>query len=301
MTDNNGLELNAGSRSDTGLVRDENQDRMLRFSSPFGEVFLVSDGMGGYRGGARAAEMVGDGIFRHLNSLERDTPVDVAMRTAAEKTNEEILGLSRDTRGETAGMGATLVMAILREGALLVGHAGDSRAYLCRNHELRQLTRDHTQGRDNVDAGLLTEVEVFDHLSSSVLTRAFGHSDPLELEISPSLTVESGDQILLCSDGLSGYVPNTAIAEVLARGLGPQQAADLLVQAANDAGGADNVTVQIILAGSLKRIPVRRNRTTLLERLPVTAGSQTRGPETTGSESVSKAPVKRFWRRLFPS
>ena len=292
MADNHRLTVNTGAKSDQGLERSDNQDRMLRFSSPFGEVFLVSDGMGGYSGGATAAEMVADGFLRHLNSLSHDEPIDAAIRTAAEKTNREILRLSRGKHAETAGMGATLALAIVSGDALVVAHVGDSRAYLYRDRELRQLTRDHTQGRDNVEAGLLSEDEAFDHLSSSVLTRAFGHSDPLEPEVALPMKLEPGDQILLCSDGLSGYVQNKAIAEVFVRGLEPQQTADCLVQLANITGGADNVTVQIIAAGPVNRGPAPRNRNTLVEGLPATPRSDT----------VSKTQGKRhwrFWHKLF--
>ncbi len=249
MAETNTLELNVSARSDTGLKRKENQDRMTRFFSPFGEVFLIADGMGGHRGGAKAAAMVGDGMTQHLRGQAPDTPVEAAIRMATEKTNREMVIESRTGNPETAGMGATLVLVILRGNDAVIAHVGDSRAYLYREGTLRCLTRDHTRGREKLDAGVITEEQAFDHPDSSVLTRAFGHSEPLAVDIAPPLSLQKGDQLLLCSDGLCGYVHDSKIAEVLSRGLDARCTADELVHLANEAGGEDNVTVQVILAG----------------------------------------------------
>lgn len=249
MPDTSTLEITVAAKSDTGLKREENQDRMSRFYSPFGEVFLVADGMGGHRGGARAASMVSDGFARHLKALTPATPVELAIRMAAEKTNGEIVAESRSDHAETAGMGATLVLAILRGNDAVIAHVGDSRAYLFRNGNLQPLTRDHTRGQDKVNAGFLSEDEAWDNPESSVLTRAFGHSNPLTIDISAPISLQTGDQILLCSDGLCGYIRDSAIAEVLSRGFGAKRTAEKLVQLANEAGGEDNVTVQMILVG----------------------------------------------------
>jgi len=249
MSETSTLEISVAAKSDAGLKREENQDRMSRFYSPFGEVFLVTDGMGGHRGGARAASLVGDGFARHLKALAPDTPVELAIRMAAEKTNTEVVGESRSGEPETAGMGATLVLAILRGNDAVIAHVGDSRAYLYRNGNLLALTRDHTRGQEKVNVGLLTDEEAWDHPESSILTRAFGHSDPLTIDISAPISLKPGDQILLCSDGLCGYVRDPIIAEVLSHGFGAKRTAEKLVQLANEAGGEDNVTVQMILVG----------------------------------------------------
>jgi len=192
---------------------------------------------------------VGDGFARHLKALPPDTPVELAIRMAAEKTNAEVVRESRSGDSETAGMGATLVLAILRGNDAVIAHVGDSRAYLYRNGNLTALTRDHTRGQDKVNEGLLTEEQAWDHPESSVLTRAFGHSDPLTIDISAPIPLKMGDQVLLCSDGLCGYVRDTTIADVLSQRSGAKRTAERLVQLANEAGGEDNVTVQMILVG----------------------------------------------------
>lgn len=239
------LSTRVGARSDVGRVREENQDRISRFRCPLGEVFLVVDGMGGHRDGARAATMVVEGLERHLQAADPRAPVDRSLREAAVRTHREIQQQSGSARD---GMGATAVLALVRGRRVVVAHAGDSRAYLFRGARLLRLTRDHTLVQRMVDDNLLSEEEARNHPDSSVVSRAFGRTRELELEIAEPRELFPGDRLLLCSDGLSGFVDDAAIAGVMAD-RGAREAAEELVELALAAGGEDNVSVQVVAFG----------------------------------------------------
>jgi len=240
------LSFRVGAGSHVGKVREENQDRISRFRCPLGEVFLVVDGMGGHQGGSLAAEMTVGGLERHLGALLPGTPPAEALQAAAVRTNEEIYHRAHSDDPTTAKMGATAVLFLIRDGRVLVAHAGDSRAYLLRGGRLARLSRDHSVVQRMLDHGMLTEEEARDHPDASVVSRAFGKTPELELEVSQPFDVRLGDRLLLCSDGLCGYVDDRAIAEVLAGGAGAQETADRLIELALAAGGEDNVSVQVL-------------------------------------------------------
>jgi len=136
--------LRIGANFNQGKVRAENQDRIGRFHSSFGQVFIVADGMGGHEGGATAAQMLIDGLERHLRQVPPDTPPEGALQTAASRANAEIYQRANAGDPKTAQMGATSVLALVRGNQVTIAHAGDSRAYLLRGGELSRLTRDHT-------------------------------------------------------------------------------------------------------------------------------------------------------------
>lgn len=247
------LAVRVGARTDVGRVRRENQDRISRFNCPLGEVFLVVDGMGGHRGGALAAEMVVTGLERQLQRAYPAASPAVALQDAAQRTHQAIQAKSADEEADGDGMGATAVLALIRDGQALVAHVGDSRAYLFRDASLLRLTRDHTLVQKLVDDRLLTEEQAREHPDASVVSRAFGRSADLEIEIAPVLDLLPGDRLVLCSDGLSGYVDDTAIRNVLANA-GPD-AADRLVDLALGTGSTDNVSVQVLTFGEPATAP----------------------------------------------
>lgn len=239
------LALRVGARTDVGLVRDENQDRISRFRTPLGEVFLVVDGMGGHRGGSQAAEMTVAGLERALTSARPETPPADALRDAAAAAHAEIRHRAESPDAENPEMGATAVMVLLREGRAHVAHAGDSRAYLLRGDRLSRLTNDHTVVQRMVDQGLLSEEEARAHPDASVVSRAFGRNAELELEVAEPFDLQPDDRLMLCSDGLCGYVEDAEIAAAL-QGSGAQEVADRLTELALAAGGEDNVSVQVL-------------------------------------------------------
>ena len=254
--------LRVGAVTHVGRVRDENQDRMSRFLSPLGEVFLIADGMGGHNGGATAAAMATNGFEEVLRRPNPGThSLGMVLQDACRQTNEAIHRESRSGNPETAHMGSTVVLALLSHDRALIAHVGDSRAYLFRKGRLQKLTRDHSRVQSLVDQGYLTEQEAWDHPDSNVLSRCLGVSPEVQLEVSPPVDLQRGDALVLCSDGLCGYIENDRIGETLARYPDPQNAAEALLQLALDAGGGDNTTIQVIQAGERRSTRYLRGAT----------------------------------------
>ncbi|HBL32014.1 MAG TPA: hypothetical protein DD490_34765, partial [Acidobacteria bacterium] len=240
--------MRVGAGAHQGKVREENQDRISRFHSPFGEIFVVADGIGGYQGGAQAAEMVIHGLETHLRAMPAGTAPADALQEAARRTNAEVYRRAHSGDPATANMGATGVLALVAGRSVRLAHAGDCRAYLLRGGELSRRTRDHTRIQAMLDKNLLSPEEAKDHPDASVVTRAFGKEADLVLEVSEPFELQDGDLLLLASDGLCGYVEDSAIRAALLLGGDAQDIANRLIGLALEAGGEDNVSVQVLLA-----------------------------------------------------
>ncbi|MGA9772641.1 MAG: PP2C family serine/threonine-protein phosphatase [Blastocatellia bacterium] len=249
----NQTNLRVGAKSHTGNVRTENQDRMGRFPSPFGELYIVVDGMGGHKGGATAAAMTVDGLETHLRSIPTETLPEQALQLAAQRTNADIYKKANALDPDTANMGATLVLCLVTGTRLIVAHAGDSRAYLFRDGKLSRLMRDHSVVQRMIDHNMLTEEQARDHPDANIITRAFGQKPEIELEISAPLDLKEGDGILLCTDGLCGYVDDQTIERVIGTQSDAQQITDGLIDLALSVGGEDNVTVQFLQFGQRRK------------------------------------------------
>jgi protein phosphatase len=235
-----GLEVEA--RTVCGPVREENQDAALVWNGPDGEVMLVvADGMGGHASGRQAAETVVR-TCRQESRRRHGAPWAEVMRGALVQAHAQVVEASR---GEA--MGATAVLAVVETAAsiprLHLAHVGDSRAYLLRGASLYRLTTDHSLVGRLVEDGLLSEDEAFGHPDSNVIHRALGQQEALEPELHDPLTLEAGDWLLLCSDGLHSALPDRRILAVLQRCASATEGCHTLVQAALDAGSTDNVTV----------------------------------------------------------
>ena len=245
-----------GARTHVGKVRSENQDRMGRFASRLGDLYIVVDGMGGHKGGAAAAGMAIDGLESNLENVPDGVSPGIAIQEAAQRTNAAIYQKANDGDAETSGMGATLVLGLLRDGQLITAHAGDSRAYLFRGGKLKRLTHDHSLVQNMIDHSMLTEEQARDHPDASVITRAFGQKPDIEVEIGPPLPLREGDGILLCTDGLCGYLTDQAIEDTINRHEDAQQVADNLIELALSVGGEDNVTIQFLQFGARKKAQI---------------------------------------------
>ena len=222
-----------GSRTDVGCVRDHNEDSLV-VTPP---LFAVADGMGGHAAGEVASEIA-------VNVLAELAPKDLdgtALEHAVEEANHEIIRAARDGRGRE-GMGTTLTACMLENERLIIAQVGDSRAYLLHHGKLQQLTRDHSLMADMIEAGQLTPEEARHHPQRSVITRALG-SDPNTRPDMYEINVETGDRLLVCSDGLSSMIEDEQIEAVMRRVPDPQRCASQLVNEAIAAGGHDNVTV----------------------------------------------------------
>ena len=247
----NATRWSVGARSETGYVRTENQDRMSRVRAHVGDIYVVSDGMGGHRGGAVAAELTIKALQQHLSTVRTTSALEAAIKQAFDAANSTVYEQGHSGDAETEGMGATVVVLLAVGSNVMVAHVGDSRAYLySRRGQLRRLTRDHSRVQRMIDSGVLTPAEAEAHPDAGLIERAIGSKPTVEVEIHPWLRMAHGDQILLCSDGLCGYAEDAEIAAVLAKQGSPQEAASELIRLALAKGGEDNITVQVLRYGS---------------------------------------------------
>ena len=237
-----------GSRTDVGCLRDHNEDSLV-VSPP---LFAVADGMGGHAAGEVASEIA-------VNVLAEQAPAHPdanALGNAVVAANRAVLQGVHEGVGRE-GMGTTCTAAMLEGERLVIAQVGDSRAYLLHQGKLQQLTRDHSLMADMIEAGQLTPEEARTHPQRSVITRALGSDPHLQPDLY-EINVETGDRLLLCSDGLSTMVQDEDIESLMARTRDPQRCASQLVNAAIAAGGHDNVTV--IVADVTGYAEVRRKK-----------------------------------------
>lgn len=234
--------------SDRGRVRDSNEDSFLEL--PEDGLFAVADGMGGHAAGEVASRLAVEALEERLSGAP-SLPSAEQMAEAVREANRSILRDADENPGRS-GMGTTLTsLALDVDGRWRIAHVGDSRAYLCRDDELRQLTTDHSWVGKRVAAGELTREEARRHPMSSVLERALGTSRDVEVDVEEG-RAEPGDLFLLCSDGLTDMLPHADLESLLAEegasgsDGGPDDPADRLVSAANRSGGRDNITVVLV-------------------------------------------------------
>jgi serine/threonine protein phosphatase PrpC len=237
-------------RTDVGRRRDENQDAVAHADFEPCSLFVVCDGMGGHAGGSTASRLAADTILATFATADPDLPHRERLERAILAANKAVFQAARSDRA-LKGMGTTAVTLLLDpdEGTARIAHVGDSRAYLARDGQLRRLTRDHTMVQQMVDDGLLTHQQAAGHPHGNVISRSLGGGRTVDVEhVEPPLELQAGDLFLLCTDGLTGPVPEPEIAEIL-WGNKPKAAAAALVARANAAGGEDNVSVQVIRFG----------------------------------------------------
>lgn len=247
------LNRSRGARSETGYVRSANEDRMDMALMPFGDVYVVSDGMGGYKGGALAAELTVRTLKERLSALSPESPTAADdVRQAFLAANAEVYRRRTPEDPDTCNMGATGVALVTDGARAIVGHVGDSRAYLWRRRrDLSRLTRDHSKVQRMVDDGIVTPKQAEAHPDASVLDRAIGHQPTVEVDVTDWLPLKPGDMILLCTDGLCGYASDAEIARVLETSGDPRVLVDRLIDLALGKGGEDNVTVQLVRFGGV--------------------------------------------------
>lgn len=240
----------AGACTDVGRLRQSNEDALL-LAEP---VFAVADGMGGARAGEVASAMAVAALHGFAGG-EQDLAV------AIEEVNRRIHAAAQ---GDAAlhGMGTTITAAMIDGSTLVLAHVGDSRAYLLRAGQLRQLTDDHSLVGELIRRGALTPEEAERHPQRSVITRALGADSAVDVDVL-RVPIEDGDLLLLCSDGLTGMVGDPELTRILRAGGDLDGLARACVAAANQAGGEDNVTVVLV------RFGVRGDDDTEPERAPI--------------------------------
>lgn len=234
--------------SDVGRCREINQDQLL--IDPALGLYAVADGMGGHAAGEIASQMAIESLSETM-SLDRQsgsaTPDEAARRLehAFHEGNRKICE-SVLARGEWRGMGTTIVALLAVGEEAVIGHVGDSRAYLLRDGALARLTSDHSWVNEQVKLGLMTDAEAQRHPMRNIVTRALGNRADLQVELTRT-RLNPGDVVLLCSDGLNSMLGDEEIRETLARHMdNPEAACQALVAQANQHGGEDNITVVVL-------------------------------------------------------
>jgi len=226
----------AAAATDQGRVRTNNEDAFLVDDKR--ALFAVADGMGGHRGGEVASHTA-------VEALRAAVASGSALNDAIERANTAVLSRAAGDE-ELTGMGTTLTAVIPIGGRqLLVGHVGDSRAYLLREGTLQRVTDDHSLVEELVREGRLTPEQADAHPQRAIITRALGIDDEVDVDVY-TLDVEPGDRVLLCSDGLTTMLRERDVERLLRTEREPQHAADALVDAANASGGEDNITVVVV-------------------------------------------------------
>jgi serine/threonine protein phosphatase PrpC len=240
------LSLEFFGATDTGRARSNNEDAVALDHDA--HLAVLADGMGGYNAGEVASGMATSFVKSELGRWLQEaaghaTDADVrrAMDICVDNANRAIFNAA-NSNPQYAGMGTTLVVAVFRGHRLLMGHVGDSRGYRLRNGKLQQITRDHSLLQEQIDAGLITVEQAAFSSNKNLVTRAVGVEDTVLLEIHLH-EVQPGDLYLMCSDGLSDMLDDAAIEQLLVSAEALEEAAGALIDAANDAGGKDNIAV----------------------------------------------------------
>ncbi len=251
------MRLSVVGNTDIGLKRTHNEDAFLIL--PEERLFCVADGMGGHASGEVAARIAVEEMAEFFRMTGRDEeatwpfPMDRARSYDENRllTGMRLANLCIYQRAQSderlKGMGTTLVcLCIAQKSSALIGHVGDSRAYLYRGGGLTQLTEDHSLLNDYIKARKLTATEIEQFPHKNVIVRALGMKETLQVDLLRQ-SLQPGDAVLLCCDGLSSLVPATRMAEIIRTSRGDlKRANQALIDAANEAGGTDNITSVLV-------------------------------------------------------
>jgi PPM family protein phosphatase len=239
------LEFDFYALTDKGMSRDNNEDSVTFDGAT--RLGVLADGMGGYNAGevasAMATTFIRSELARWLAQASNAAPKDIrrAMEICVTNANLSIFNAAT-SNPQYNGMGTTLVLGAFTKEHLVLGHIGDSRAYLWRQGKLEQVTRDHSLIQEQIDAGLITPEEAEHSTQKNLVTRALGVDHAVELEVHDH-PIAIGDIWLFCSDGLSDMIGAPQIASVLELPVSLQQKAERLIGLANANGGVDNISV----------------------------------------------------------
>ncbi len=246
--------------TDIGRVRTRNEDALGAFEPDHrellqsrGRLFVVADGMGGHTRGDVASRLAVETLRDTYYEDERSEPLPEALRVSVQIANNAVYRESRLAAGE-APMGTTLTALVIRGDDAFLAHVGDSRAFLVRGRRIRQLTEDHSLVAELVRDGVLSATEAEHHPSAHVILRALGLAEDVTVEVQGPLALRSGDTLVLCTDGLTRQVKPHELRR-LAGSRPPRRACEGLVSLANERGGPDNITLQLIRFGPRRFLP----------------------------------------------
>lgn len=280
------MNISVGAHTDVGRVREGNEDSFLA-DSP---LFVVADGMGGHLAGDIASATAVEVIKERTGELSADDPETLA---ATLKEANRAIWSKADADPNVRGMGTTCTLALVDGERVEIAHVGDSRAYLFRADELRQVTEDHTLVGRMVREGRLSAEDAERHPQRSIITRALGVDEDVEVDLL-TLELSDGDRLLICSDGLSSMISADQIAGVLAEAGDAQTAAEQLVELANEAGGEDNITAVVVdFGGEGGPTAVSEHSSDLGERVHTDPAA-----DTGYHRAVEVTPKSRRWPRV---
>jgi len=254
----NTMRLLSGVRSDKGMQRSNNEDSVGLRGHERAVLAMVADGMGGAVAGEQASRIAVDRVQAHVLAHPFEDPIDLEP-LPEEMILDRIVDAVRDANlaimdrsnavPELRGMGTTLTLALARGRDVVLAHVGDSRAYLIDgyDHSLTQLTRDHSFVQALLDAGHISAGEAEHHAMKNVLYRALGQIREIEIDLVSGVTLNPGDRIILCSDGLTLHVQQDEIRQIALADDNPEAIATHLVDPANQRGGRDNISVVVLM------------------------------------------------------
>ncbi|MBV9172265.1 MAG: Stp1/IreP family PP2C-type Ser/Thr phosphatase [Chloroflexi bacterium] len=238
--------LDIGSATDVGRVREANEDALLTASRDASVLVAVADGMGGHEAGEVASELAIDALKGALAEPDVHRAPDAWLTRAVERANTSIWEAALADR-EKEGMGTTLVCALLSStGEVAIANVGDSRAYAIAGGRATLVTIDHTWVNQQVLDGQMSERDARFSPFRNLLTRSLGNTPDVEVDVFGGLRLESGDALVLVSDGVTGYLDEQDIGVLLRESTTAQEAAERLVQEAVERGGADNATAVVV-------------------------------------------------------
>ena len=260
------LDLEFVERTDVGRVRDHNED-YLGHASPetpakartHGWLFVLADGVGGHEQGEVASKAAVESMIAGFQKARDGEAHSALLPRLVQQANTSVLNAASAGGPAAAGMATTMVTCALRFDRVTVAHVGDSRCYLIRNGQAVQITRDHTVANEQIRLGLITSREAAEGETNHILSRSLGTELIANVETNDH-QVYPGDVLLLCSDGLHGSVEASEMGALCGHGLDLHAASEKLVALANDRGGNDNISVELVRIRDVERMGMYRGR-----------------------------------------
>lgn len=237
--------------SDVGKVRDINQDAYFYIEDEVLPIFIIADGMGGHKAGEVASNTAISKIVSYYEAnkeriINEEMFVPQFINESVAIANEELIKESEND-DELKGMGTTITMCLILDQEAYIGHVGDSRAYLLRDGELKQLTQDHSMVGELLRTGSITKEEAMNHPKKNIIMRALGTKKDLKADIFTKNLI-NGDRVVLCTDGLTNMVTDEKILEIINNEEESSSTCSTLVNISNENGGIDNTTIMLIKA-----------------------------------------------------
>jgi len=236
--------LEIGNFSDIGKAREINEDYFGTFSGSYGRLLIVCDGMGGHQGGEIASRLAVETIRNYFENLGTDFNPGEGIKNSIQKANEVIIEAA-NTEPELSEMGSTVVLVLIKDGYAYAANLGDSRIYKISNGEIQQISTDHSLVQQMVDSNVISPEEARTHPKKNIITKALGIDEIVEPELLEPFQLMVNDCLILCTDGLTNHVNDNEIREICISN-DSQDAAEKLVDLANERGGTDNITVQVM-------------------------------------------------------